>query len=790
LTKPNEELKGRVFEFGWSTRDPDNPFMYVEIETESGDIVKCKGNELPQDWDVDQDYILYGKWKKNTKPGYEGLEFEFQAKCIVQPVTEEAVVRYLQRAPAIGPAKALLLWNRWGEHTLSCIGAAPASQVAYEGEITEEQAVIVKNFFHNIERTQRTDLALTSLFAGRNLPKRLPNLCKEVWGIKAPEVIQTNPFELMMFSGVGFLKCDNLWEYYGKPKDSDIRAAWCAYHAVDSVRDGSTWVTRPQMFNQVSRLIGSPGPDRALRAIELAIEEGLVIRTTGKDGKEWFATKRQGEHEQELALAICRATDEIDDEMGCPRPSAVRWPDVDLVEGISDHQREQLRRATSGTVGILTGGPGTGKTHTVARFLKMLDLRSTCICAPTGKAAVRSSEAAQEAGLRIVAKTIHSTLVVSSHSLGDGWGFNYNGENPLPYRYIIVDESPMIGTSLMRHLAIARGYGSHILFVGDPHQLPPVGHGRPYLDLITAGLPQGHLTEPQRNSGDIVLFCHAIAEGRGGDFPLARKLDLDKGHNLVMEDCRSPGGMKDRLNWWLEEAARHGFDPIKDLQVITPTNKDSEFARVELNMVLQNILNNDPDAGHENWKFRVGDKVICLENGFYKQDDQEGDIYVANGEQGYVVELTDSACIVEMTFPDRLMKFTKKDKIELAYAITCHKAQGSEWPVGIVIINPKAKHSYNREWVTTACSRFKVFGACIGPEQILRRGLAKTGIADRRTNLPGQINRYRRELWEIAHGKREHQETPQGEDALHDRYRSTRGSAMAVPGAQDFDNAF
>ena len=183
---------------------------------------------------------------------------------------------------------------------------------------------------------------------------------------------------------------------------------------------------------------------------------------------------------------------------------------------ISQHQKQQLTIATSNRVGLLTGTPGTGKTYTLAKFVRdwgdRYGLGSIAVCAPTGKAGVRCTESMLAAGVDIEATTIHRLLGVGRNGHdGEGWGFEYNAENPLPHACIVVDETSMVSASLMADLLAATTPHTRLVFVGDPHQLPPVGHGAPLRDLIrTERIPHGELSEIWRNDGGVVRICREI----------------------------------------------------------------------------------------------------------------------------------------------------------------------------------------------------------------------------------------------------------------------------------------
>jgi exodeoxyribonuclease V alpha subunit len=386
------------------------------------------------------------------------------------------------------------------------------------------------------------------------------------------------------------------------------------------------------------------------------------------------------------------------------------------------------------------------------------------VAAPTGKAAVRVTESLAKAGVSgLIAKTIHSTLGVTSAD--GGWTFNHNEDSPLPFDYLFTDESSMIDTPLMASWMAARKSGACMLLVGDPGQLSPVGHGAPLRDLIAAGVPCGMLTEIMRNSGRIVKACHAIADK--GRFEPAEKIDLEAGENLVHIERASPQTQIAELTGMLDRI-RNGkqYDVFDDVQVLVPVNDKSPIGRRPLNKLLQGILNplGEQAAGNP---FRVGDKIINGRNGMVpieSESEEYGDdcnseaadskVYVANGEQARVVSVFANYTVAKLDNPNRLVRIPKGKSSEgndgeggekadtgcnwdLAYAISTHKSQGSEWPIVIVMIDsyPGAVRLCTKEWLYTALSRGKEMVFTIGKKTVADAMCRRHGLWLRKTFL-------------------------------------------------------
>lgn len=445
------------------------------------------------------------------------------------------------------------------------------------------------------------------------------------------------------------------------------------------------------------------------------------------------------------------------------------WPQPDSIPGLSDHQREICGSVLRSPVCILTGGPGTGKTYTFAGIVKAMTheigIGNIAVAAPTGKAAVRCTDALQRNGLSIEATTLHRLLRVNrgGHD-GGGWGFLHNENNPLPHRIIIIDEASMLGTDLAASVLRACARGTHVLFVGDPYQLPPVDHGAPLRDLLQC-IPSGELTKIERNSGDIIRVCRDIREGRR--YQPSESICRASGRNVMHHEAFQPTRQIQYLSLLLESPPQ-GIDPIWDVQVLVAVNEKSEISRKKLNGLLQDMLN---PAGerlkNSSCRFRIGDKVICTSNSMLPLDesedftaadnlDDDGELgdeqpksFVANGEIGQVVDLQPKMMRVHFSCPRRTVKVPmggSSDEanggnagcnFDLGYAITVHKAQGSQARIVIVMIDSSngANQVCNREWHMTAMSRPEELLITIGKAATVNQQCRNVGLAKRKTFL-------------------------------------------------------
>jgi exodeoxyribonuclease V alpha subunit len=464
----------------------------------------------------------------------------------------------------------------------------------------------------------------------------------------------------------------------------------------------------------------------------------------------------------------------------------MNWPDAESLPDLSDHQREQYAAATGsgGCLSLLGGRPGTGKTFSLARILSKIPVGRFRVAAPTGKAAVRITESLQKTGVKnILATTIHSLLGPTNND--DGWSFEHNEENPLDLDWIFVDEASMLDTFLAGSLLASRPSGCRVMLIGDVNQLAPVGVGAPLRDLIAAGLPYGELTEIRRNAGRIVRCCHGIVDKHIFEPSPALDLAAESPENLLHIEKRDPEQQIEILKTMLEKfrlgakvGDRH-VNPTWDCQVLVPVNEKSPLARKRINTILQGFLNPGGDTVVGN-QFRVGDKIVCSKNGWIPAetniprdmqglrgadnqivvwnlgvDPKKGKVYVANGEQAKVVAVSPNWTVARLWTPDRIVRIPKGKSEEndegessgngcdweLAYALSGHKSQGSQWPVVITMADASngARMVCDRCWIYTTLSRAETLAVTIGQRETIDDMCLKSNIWSRKTFLKETI---------------------------------------------------
>lgn len=591
------------------------------------------------------------------------------------------------------------------------------------------------------------------LLLGRRFPRELAARVVYSWGDSARDIIERNPYILMQFPRCGFKLTDRLYLDLGKREDALKRQTLCAAYDLSSNGDGSIWHPFTRVAHVISTSIASEG-DPA-KAVRLGIRSGLLSRrrTKGHNGPlhwdgdfEWIATGVEARWESKLA------------EMLIERSSPpAEWPRIPLWQD-GEHQHEQLSISLAGRIGLLLGSAGTGKTFTAAQAIKAViaTKREFAVTAPTGKAAVRLTEALAEIGVKVRAKTNHSLLGYN------GAGYSYDANTPLDIDFLFVDEGSMVDLEMMFRLVSACQESTHILFLGDPYQLPPVGPGAPLRDMATF-LPTGELTQVRRNAGAIVLAGSQIREGRKFKvYDYDTLSELTEASNLVIVRASTDDKRLKRMLEIYDGAIESGADPLWDVQVLAPVNKTSMLGTHALNLVLQQHLNENPAT--KGTPFRVGDKVMQTKNGWaipYRGREfgqaispdavlnAGGQVYTANGEMGRVLKIDPKSIIVEMVSPRRIVQVFKQDieaeseegqtgsSFSLAYAITTHKSQGSQVRFAIFMLDEYAgaRRLLDRSLLYTAITRAKQATFLVGDESVAQSAVAKASIWQRKTFL-------------------------------------------------------
>lgn len=767
----NIELTGTFCNerFRWeSTREGESDTIVGSIRSLSngGSLISIRGQSDKLELRQGLAYRFFGHWKdyRNPRSGLTERQFNFNSFVESAPAGRDAIAAYIAAAGeghGLGQSRARKLFDLFGEDAVKILREEPAraaeALTKARLSIDPESCLAIAEILRGKQETEAVQIELTSLLAGRGFPRTTTRNAIQRWGAKAARIIRRDPYRLMAFQNCGFKKTDAMYLDLGLKADRLKRQALCAWYSVASDSDGHTWFPAGRATNYIIQNITGAAVDPEL-ALRLAIrakalsEEytrgvlGPIVQETSQ--VRWIAEGKKAKHEQQIAEIVSRA-----------RLDSHRWPDPSNIAGLSDHQREQLAKALAGPIAILGGSPGTGKTYTAGLLIqelgKTFGLNNILIAAPTGKAAVRLTENLVKLGIDIRARTVASWL---------NWLDRQKETTVFPHQVIVVDEDSMSDTDAKAALLRGAARGTHVLFIGDIYQLPPVGHGAPLRDLIAAGVPYGELREIRRNSGGIVEACAAIRDGA----------PWGEGNNLIITGEAKPEDQIATMLRVCREARNAGLDPVWDVQIIAAVNEKSPLARTELNKILQAELN--LSAGQSGQLFRLNDKIVNLENGKFPLIDgnqEEGDdseptkdgngkpeAFVANGELGRIIELQESFLLVELSSPRRVIRVPrgkgKSDKqaepidgektssgctFDLGYGLTCHKMQGSSarWVVVMLDSYPGALRVASREWLYTAISRAEQLCYLVGQKSTADRMTRNISLSKRKTFLRERV---------------------------------------------------
>jgi exodeoxyribonuclease V alpha subunit len=708
-------------------------------------------------------YRFLGRWIDHAT---RGPQFKFDSLIIDTPSDRRGVVQYLCReAPKlVTQRQAEKLVDRYTPAAVLDVLRTDTGRVVADGLLGAWPAGELAALLRERQAFERTTVDLFTLFAGRGFPRNTIKACIARWGVRAADVCRRSPYSMLVaeIPGVGFTRADKLYVELGHDPARLKRQMLAAWDALRSDSDGHTWHVEGKCRTAIIKAVGVQAA-RFDAAIQMGIRSRWLATRTASDGRQYITERGKQQDEQTIA-------DELRRLMRC---RASLWP-VDFGPPLSDHQQQALATILTGPVAILGGTPGTGKTFSAAQVLGQLMRRvgreRIAVCAPTGKAAVRITEALARYSIALEATTIHRLLEIGRNGHdGRGWGFQRSRDNPLDKSVVVVDETSMVDVPLMAALLQACGDGTHVLFLGDPYQLPPVGHGAPLRDMIAAGVPSAVLTEIKRNAGLIVTACAAIKDG--AKFRTCQKFDAATGDNLRWIECDTPEAQLDALRSVIQGVKQGGrFDPVWECQVLCALNDASPVSRNPLNEMLQGMLNPPLDTVPTGGPFRVRDKIICLRNSMMPlwerlTDDHSptdtasyhkllpaADCFVANGDVGRVLAVDASAAVVQFLWPDRTVKIelrkgSKDDPsnegkagggmsdFALAYALTVHKSQGSEYPLVLMMVDDQAGQVASREHLYTAISRASKLCICIGRRATADRQARKVALAKRVTFL-------------------------------------------------------
>ena len=768
-----------------------------------------------------QEYRFDGEYRFDVKYNAQNFIFDF-----FEPVVDasiDGIATFLSsHIDGLGPVKAQAITEALGEETLKILRTTPEALLKIAG-INEKIVANIKTYFEeNPEIDPASYARLVDLFREQKFPKRLITQLLKDFGSSAPDVVVENPYLLLAYPRMGWKSVDGFAvTAAGYDVNGIERQKAAILEAINRVvLEGHTYSTRGEIDAGVVGMLNRTPCARAwvelagtgeivlqaaavgqsfLEALTEDLEEGneipepiinRVFAAPAFDVQSPVSIPRLDQAERDIAYHLYRIAAHA-------RPLSVQ---IDT-EGLNEDQIRAVTMLSEHGVCLLVGAPGTGKSYTVSRVTKSICYKHTVrFVAPTGKAAKRSEElvsAALGSQMRrfdIPCTTIHRALgpVPSKAATGvpdgsakvnrgrEGFTFKHSEEDPLNVSVLFVDEASMIDVRLASDLLAAVPNGARLVIVGDPNQLPSVGPGSVLRDLLQAGLPSCELNRIVRSDGGgtVVKACHAVKDGRVPEATSAISLPTDNWIHLEVDD---PDEITTTIVKLVESTARNGrFDPIWDVQVISPQRRSIGCSCGPLNQQLSELLNPrdtaEPiDTPERDDAFRIGDKVIRTKNGVADLMKQvvggahvdwrwQGESWsidetdIVNGDMGIVRDIvkeksTDHV-VVAFRNPDRLCRLPLAGcELQQAYAVTVHKAQGSGFPYVIMPVHTgffwdaRRKIGLNcRELFYTGISRSEQVCVTVGQWAAVGAVVHRQTLHYRRTRLVSRVASYQEQV--------------------------------------------
>ncbi len=630
-----------------------------------------------------------------------------QLRCI-PPTTAEGIEKYLASGmvKGIGPIYARKLVQKFGEEIFEIIEEHPACLEAVEG-IGPGRRRRITQAWSDQKAIREIMLFLHSHGVGTRRATRI----YRTYGSNAVAQVRENPYRLSQdITGIGFKTADQIAANVGISRESALRARAGLNHVLlEATQAGHCALPASQLHQEAVKVLEIP-ESIVEEALAWMIAQGQLLRES-LDGEDLVFLPHLASAERVIAAGIGQLARGRADYPPIELEKAIAWCQQRSGKILAESQREALVQALSHRVLVITGGPGVGKTTLMNSILMILRAKKVkcLLCAPTGRAAKRLSQATG-----IEAKTIHRMLEVIPAT----GRFARNRRNPLKCDLMVVDECSMLDVPLMSHLLAAHPPGGSLILVGDVDQLPSVGPGMVLHHVIASGVvPVVRLKEVFRQSRDsrIITTAHEVNRGKAPS-PVSGSAPDSDFYFLEREEPEQITGLLSRL---VQERipGRLGVDAIRDIQVLCPMHRGSLGAR-EVNRRLQDLLNPARPGREEvekfGWNFRVGDKVIQMENNYDKN--------VFNGDMGRIemVDPLDKGVAIRFESQKVIYDFNELDQLAPGYAISVHKSQGSEFPVVVI---PLAMQQYlllQRNLIYTGITRGKKLVVVIGQVRALQ----------------------------------------------------------------------
>ncbi|MBQ7346721.1 MAG: ATP-dependent RecD-like DNA helicase [Clostridia bacterium] len=707
----------------------ENGFAICDMGTDNDELITITGI-LPYIGEGDV-VTVYGRWVHNPK---YGRQFKVERSEKQLPADRASILRYLASGSikGIGPKTAQRIVDEFGDETFDVIENHPDWLATING-ITPKRARAIAEDFKNKAGIRSAMLFFREYF-GAAMTVRI----YKKWGGNAVDMAKNNPYLLCEeIEGIGFERADRLAIRLGLERDSDERLCSGIQYMLgaNAGQNGHVCLPREKLIASAAKLLDAP-TERVENAVSLLLKS-QKLRTVTFDGVQYLYDVQLYEHEKYIARKL-RLLDKVCPAMDTANiGSFIQKEESESGMQYAHLQRQAIFDALENGVMLLTGGPGTGKTTVVRALLHIFDSMglNIALCAPTGRAAKRLSESTS-----CEAKTIHRLLEYGGEE-GGRVRFHRDEKNLLDENVIIVDEASMIDNNLMSALLRAVKPGARMVIIGDADQLPSVGAGNVLRDLLDSGaFATVRLTEIFRQAQKSLIVTNAHAINRG-EMPRLDIKDNDFFFLPRTSDAEIAATVAQLCKTRLPRT--YGDLAVYGTQVICPSRK-GETGTENLNVILQNALNPPtPDKREHRYReqvFREGDRVMQIRNNYdmeWERADGSVGTGVFNGDIGVIARINPSAENLEIDFDERhvVYEFNMLDELEMAYAVTVHKSQGSEYPIVVLPMGSTAPMLLSRNLLYTAVTRAQTMVVLVGREEIARAMVENNRQSMRYTGL-------------------------------------------------------
>lgn len=723
-------------------RNEDNGYTVFHLQNDDGEVT-CVGN-----FNYISEGVLLEVSGEYTTHNVYGLQLQVSSYKEKEPEDLVSIERYLGSGAVkgVGVKLAGRIVRRFKEDTFRIIEEEPERLAEVQG-ISERMAREIA-----LQVEEKKDMRKAMIYLQKyGISVALAAKIYQQYGQNVYRVLEENPYKLADdIQGVGFKTADEIAAKIGIHTDSDFRIrSGIFYTLLQSVNEGHVYLPEAVLLRRASELLEVEIEDIERYLMDLSMEKKIVTKCVGEEVRVYASRYYYMELNSAKMLHDLNLSQEVPELIARER---LRKIEQNAGMELDDMQRYAVLEAVKNGILILTGGPGTGKTTTINAMIRFFESEGLDIflAAPTGRAAKRMTETTG-----YEAQTIHRLLEVSGNpeESDNRSGFSRNEENPLEADVIIIDEMSMVDLPLMYALLSAISIGTKLIMVGDQNQLPSVGPGSVLKDMIESGcFPVVTLTKifRQAQESDIVVNAHKInrrepvvLDNKSRDFFFLKRQDA----NVIIRVV---------LTLVQQKLPKYVNATPYDIQVLTPMRKG--LLGVErLNKILQEYLN-PPDKRkaekeYGDHLFRVGDKVMQIKNNYqleweiktkYGLTVDKG-VGIFNGDMGVIRRIDTYTETLEVEFDEkRLVSYPFKmlEELELAYAITIHKAQGSEYPAVVIPLLQGPRQLYHKNLLYTAVTRAKSCVTIVGSETVFQQMIQNTIEQDRYTSLAERIREF------------------------------------------------